>query len=356
MENVPYFKIDGPLLALPPQGSIRSDHYLGGFKSYVQLIGKDYREIFDEYDIDPVAIDNPDYPLNGSTGIEILDYCARRFDDSQFGLHLAEHQDPEIFGCLAMLARSAPTLRAAVESIVEYLPVLHHPGTRVELLTASQTAELRFEPSQRSISGEQVISHGLHISLKLIRSLGVPDFRPQYVNALAHPPPKTVAFMEGKFGCKIHTGASANTIAFNVAYLDRPLRSANRHVYGLLRSYASKLKHASEPTLVSRIERYIQDELFTGKCSLESCADAMGMSSRTLHRHLSERGLSFSDLLEQQRAAMAKAALLEHSYTLDEIAFSLGYSDKSSFARAFKRWTNTTPGAFREIHRGAAEG
>ena len=52
-------------------------------------------------------------------------------------------------------------------------------------------------------------------------------------------------------------------------------------------------------------------------------------------------------LLDQVRCEMALALLKEREMTLSELAFRLGYSDLRPFARAFKRWTGTTPGSYR---------
>src|SRR3546814_5460439 len=67
------------------------------------------------------------------------------------------------------------------------------------------------------------------------------------------------------------------------------------------------------------------------------CAKKMGTSVRTLQANLSSHGLKFSDILERQRIELGKEHLQQDEMTLDEIAALLGYSEQSSFGRAFKR-------------------
>jgi AraC-like DNA-binding protein len=67
------------------------------------------------------------------------------------------------------------------------------------------------------------------------------------------------------------------------------------------------------------------------------------MSHRTLARQLSADGLTFSAILDQYRAEMAKAYLGQDDLTMSEIAWLLGYQDVSAFTHAFKRWTGITP-------------
>jgi len=68
---------------------------------------------------------------------------------------------------------------------------------------------------------------------------------------------------------------------------------------------------------------------------------------RTLQTNLSESGLKFSDILEKQRIDLARSYLKQEQLSLDDIAVNLGYSEQSSFGRAFKRWTGTTPMLYR---------
>jgi AraC-like DNA-binding protein len=63
---------------------------------------------------------------------------------------------------------------------------------------------------------------------------------------------------------------------------------------------------------------------------------------------LIEQGLRFSEIVQVQRIEAAKRALKDTDAALSDIALKLGYSDQSSFGRAFKRWTGVTPQAFRE--------
>ncbi len=73
----------------------------------------------------------------------------------------------------------------------------------------------------------------------------------------------------------------------------------------------------------------------------------MGVSVRTLQSRLSEENHSFSDMLEHQREELAKSYLRQEHFSLDDVAANLGYSEQSSFGRAFKRWTGVTPKQYR---------
>lgn len=83
--------------------------------------------------------------------------------------------------------------------------------------------------------------------------------------------------------------------------------------------------------------------------SLTSLAAEAGMSERTLQRRLQDRGVRFRDLLEEARRQVAIELLTAGDTPIAEIAWRLGYSDTTSFAHAFRRWTGVSPGAARRI-------
>ena len=352
VDTVPFFSIDGPLFVPPPYGTIRGDNYFRGFKSMIRRFGGDWNEIAERHEIDPNSAEDPDYPLSCVTGIAMLEYCSRRFNDDLFGLHLADSQEPEVYGCLTNLARTAPNLREAIESLVEYIPVVHMPGVDVEFLTTNRTAEIKFRADAYIGVAEQSSCHSLLLLVKLFEALVGHDFRPSYVTSIASIPRKGLQFMEDRFHCKVYAKAPTNAIGFQISYLRRPVRTSNKLVFGLLRSYLSQVKNAAKLQLVDQVEILVRNEVCSGGYSLERCAAKLGTSTRTLHRHLAQNGLQFSVVVERQRRRFAERALLEGDGSLAEIAHSLGYSDPSTFGRAFKRWTKMTPQSFRDSRKG----
>ena len=76
-------------------------------------------------------------------------------------------------------------------------------------------------------------------------------------------------------------------------------------------------------------------------------AAELGLSPRTLRRRLQEENTSDRALIDDLRAQSAIRYLRDTPLTIESIAFLLGFSDPAAFRHAFKRWTKTTPNAFR---------
>ena len=116
----------------------------------------------------------------------------------------------------------------------------------------------------------------------------------------------------------------------------------DRHAEELLSKYPPR------DSLIDQVQNIIAGEFRGGDPSLERVADALSLTPRTLQRKLRELGTSHNELVDQMRRQLAMRYLREPEMAICEVAYLLGFSEASSFHRAFKRWTGVTPKDFRE--------
>ncbi len=92
-----------------------------------------------------------------------------------------------------------------------------------------------------------------------------------------------------------------------------------------------------------------------GACQEETClkqvAGLFEVHERTLNRRLCLQGPSFKALIEEIRYEIARQLLRDTRLGVTEIAAALDYSESSAFNRAFRRWSGTSPTAWRAAHR-----
>jgi AraC-like DNA-binding protein len=131
--------------------------------------------------------------------------------------------------------------------------------------------------------------------------------------------------------------------------LEREVADADPSLGFYLERYAETVLSslASESPVSRKVREAIWIELKSGQPTLEKVAEDLYVSPRTLQRRLNEEGTSFSDLLEELRRSMATLLLHRNDLAIHEVAFLLGYSEPSAFYRAFRRWQQTSPQAFR---------
>ena len=79
----------------------------------------------------------------------------------------------------------------------------------------------------------------------------------------------------------------------------------------------------------------------------DEVARTLNMSTRTLSRKLARLDTNYQSIIDEFRAELAKMYLETTDFSLEAICALLGFADRSSFIRAFRRWTGTKPGEYR---------
>ena len=183
----------------------------------------------------------------------------------------------------------------------------------------------------------------------LCRNMAAPDFTPTAVE-FQHDPPADISEHLRLFRCPIEFRAATNRLSFNSSSLSVPIEQADASLCALLDRHAQELlaKYPPRDSLVDQVRSIIASEFRGGDPSLERVADQLRLTPRTLQRKLHELGTSHNDLLDQMRRQLAMRYLREREMAICEVAYLLGFSESSSFHRAFKRWTGVTPKEFRK--------
>jgi AraC-like DNA-binding protein len=103
--------------------------------------------------------------------------------------------------------------------------------------------------------------------------------------------------------------------------------------------------------VVHDVRRALASRVAGGDVRVHAVARALATSVRSLQRRLAAAGASYHQLLDLARKDAAERHLMESSLSIGEVAYLLGYSEAAAFNRAFRRWHQQTPQAFRARHR-----
>jgi AraC-like DNA-binding protein len=106
------------------------------------------------------------------------------------------------------------------------------------------------------------------------------------------------------------------------------------------------------PDFEGSLRQVVTSLLPSGYPDLHLVAEVAGTSARTAQRRLAEAGTSYARIVDEARFALAQRLLADPDQKVIDVALELGYSDPAHFTRAFRRWTGTTPRAFRRDHLG----
>jgi AraC-like DNA-binding protein len=346
MSEAPFFfSLEGPLDDPPGPGQVRAAN-LRGFLDFVRIRNGDPARILARFGLEPRALADPDAHMSCQQFVDILEYCSSLFDDPLFGLRFAQTQDADVYGPVTALCRAAPDMRSALHCFVDFIVVAHSPDAITDLVAAGETVELRWSVRSDLGVNDQANFQALMLNLKLLRML-CPGFQPSAIHLTTDVRPLDLPEVELLLGHPVQRSAGCNGISFPAKLLDQPLSGADRLIYRLLGGYLGRLKIVNRSNTVERVQSYVRGALPSGNCSIERCAEQMGISVRTLQIRLDNHGVRYTELVEAQRERLARIYLTQTRMPLDEVAERLGYGEQTSFGRAFKRWTGVTPQKFR---------
>lgn len=169
--------------------------------------------------------------------------------------------------------------------------------------------------------------------------------------AFAYPPPPHRDEYDTLFDCPVRFGAGRTEAVFDARWLTAPLVRDEAALDAMLRRAPFDLLSRPEygTTVAEQVRRTLTRRLRGSPRlpELGEVAARLAVSPATLRRRLRQEGTSFQQLKDDVRRDAAIAGLSEGGEPIAELAARLGFSEDTAFHRAFRRWTGTTPGAYR---------
>lgn len=163
---------------------------------------------------------------------------------------------------------------------------------------------------------------------------------------------------EGRMSCPIRYQRPFSYLDFSRRSLDETIRRNSQDLKALLSKGPQHflVDFRQQDRVSDRIKAHWNQGGDLLNTSLEVFAENFGLSVSTLRRKLREEGSNFHDLRENVRRDRSLYYLLHTYKSLDNIAALVGYSEPSTFHRAFKKWTGLTPRDFRQTQQKSSEG
>ena len=306
-------------------------------------------ELFGPLGLDRATLGVPGTQLAVPTMVLLFERARALTRNPGLGIQLGLQMRASAHGYLEFAAMTASTLREALETATRFVPTRTN-ALSLSLHVSDQRASLVIEERADFGDARDAILFALAVGIWQIgdaltgRELtGAADF--------AFPRP---AYVEQVTGLRqsLRFSQPVTQLLFDASALSLPLTMADpvsrQLAYSELERSLEEL--GTEQEILSRVRSAV-GRASGGFRSLEEVATGLHLSTRTLKRRLAAQGVTYSNVLEEQRREKALLLLRSPSLSLDEVAEQLGYSDTSNFRRAFRRWTGVSPATYRKTAR-----
>ncbi len=266
-------------------------------------------------------------------------------NDPLIALHAAELGSRDL---LAYLVATQPTVEQAVRELARFLAVALD-DLQVAIERRPSGAAIVFEIwSDASGTSRHVREYLAAVIVADLHGASGGRFRPREVG-FPHGRAGALAEYERILRCRVRFDQPRFEIVISDEVLQTPLDTQSPEVAAVLHEVAERqLGIAAAAGLRPRVAAALRAALAGGEGTDSSAiAKRLAMSLRTLQRRLEDEGTSFRELRDDTRRERAIQRLGDPSVTIAAIADEMGFRDIGTFHKAFRRWTGTSPRAYR---------
>lgn len=268
------------------------------------------------------------------------------------GLFAARRVTSEHVGVTEYLARCKATLGDALKSEARCARLLLD-GAHLNLENSQDQVLVRLWFDSSLVMPEAAYEFAVAVWLNSARRISRnPELAPLEIHFM-YPQPRDIRLHERLFKCKLYFDMPLTQVVLPAKLFATPLASAEPTLARFLEQQAdASLAHLpSSDDYVTRARDILAAELNLCGATATWLARRMGVSVRTLARRLEREKTSYRMILDETRKAMALRDLSQTLRSINDIATQLGFANRQSFHRAFRRWTGSTALTYRESAR-----
>ena len=274
--------------------------------------------------------------------------------DPYIGLHVAEYIPLYKGHVLEYLFLSSPSFGEGLKRALSYQ----------RLITDVAQSYLQVNDNEACLvldtkMGKDLSKHFNECSIvgmiKFFKSLTDDQFTPLYVDFLYEEPADLTDYSR-IFNCELRFNQPRNAISFDSDVLNVKSPHAEPELLRLHEKVAEQhLAKLEQEDMVYEVKRVVGELLENQDVSLDLVAGKLNLTPRALRSTLTLADTSFNQILSEYRCLLAKRLLVRTQESVEEIVYLTGFSEPSTFYRAFKRWTDMTPIEYRKLKKGSRD-
>ncbi len=316
---------------------------LTGFPEVARFVGLDPWEQLRLSNINPNELKDYENWLPASPVGELLERCATQSGRTDFALLMAECRKFSSLGPVSLLVKHEATLGSIICRLKEFRRHLNDL-VDVHLEQSDDVAALHWTVAPSFFSQQIILlvaAMGYRVTTEAMHGRWLPA-----TAYFPFPAPIDTSLYRRFFLCDLHFDSDFCGLSFPV----RELQLANPQADGLWAEHAAALLKLLPPprsTVADEARHVLLLLVPNGTGALDAVARNMSISPRKLQRELTDEGITFADLLNDVRRALAIHYLATPNRSIAEIADLTGYSSTSAFSRWFTSQFQASPAAWR---------
>lgn len=295
----------------------------------------------------PAFLEDPDARIPGPTVLAIWDALRERTRDPALQLTAPASLPFGAYRVIDYLVAASMTVGEGIERFARFFALIAEAVT-LQIEHHADEHCLCLSTAHGGAVPPVYVDYVFAALVTRIRMRIRPGVRVRRVE-LRQPQPVSSAAYREVFGADVRFGAADDRLCFAAEEWDAPTETGDAELARLLEEHARILAlRIPRPAIgfLEEVQQAIAAAPLQGG-SAAYVARALHMSVRTLQRKLAGAGTTFRAVSETVRGKLAEEYLNDPNVGIAEVAFLLGFSDQSSFNRAFRRWTGKSPGKWR---------
>lgn len=254
-------------------------------------------------------------------------------------------------GLLGYLFQNSATLFDGLKACVEYFPC-HQEFSEMQLIKVGKYYRLDYQVDKHHLYERRADAEiSLAMFCNLIRQVLGENWKPVRVGFEQSQPPQ-IKDHQSFFGLDLVFNYPQNSIYLSAEDLKKPILGADLFLFEIIKKALIQdgFSLSDQDRFLKQVDKIIEQKIKLGIPRIEDVATELAIPVWTFKRKLAQLEVKFSELVEARQKKVAVEHLENSQESISEIAYQLGYTDISSFSKAFHRWYGQSPKLWRAEH------
>ncbi len=307
------------------------------------------KQIFSDLDLSPNGIRGPDSQMTYPQSRALICRAIALTDNPSIGLEYGRRINITGSGMFGLGVLACNTIAESLH-LSSRATAAFNPAVHFEISNDDENYYLNIEEVYPWEGAARVMVETCFSIIQTIAETLFPEHAGRVGYEMAYEAQMDKSSYEQYLAGSITFRATRNRVILPIDICRQRLPFSNHRILEQTENWLEKTienLHNNQQSLLIPI-RNIMEENLEQVPSMDEIAETLHMSSRTLNRRLKEMGTNYKELISDVRKNKAMVLLTNPNYSVDEVAYSLGYSNASNFTKAFKLWTGNTPSVYRK--------